>query len=267
MQDFLLPPLPSYLARRALPLPRGAVPRYPRALARKPGALLPWERTLPATETPAVRTHRAWRRQPTPTTAVCRARPAGRRPRRGAGAGAVRPQRAARFAPLRRSRCPGQPRTQEAPSVGVAHLGARRPPGSGLEPAPSPSPARPQPAARSAAGAPRAATPLACSPCAPSHEPPLAPRCAPPSLYLRPLATFSVPRPAPPHWLPARPAPGGAQVWAWLGRSEWLGEPGSTHARSLRTTRKRVSARDPGAACGAGVWPHSRAHLLTRRPV
>lgn len=146
------------------------------------------------------------------------------------------------------------PRTQEDLGPYAAHLGARWPPGRRLQPAASRRRAPPQPAASSAAGEPRLATPLARSPSAPPRASLLAPRVALPALPALnqcPLAAPPVPRPS--HWLPARPALGGAQVWAELGGAEGRAEPRprTPEDRELRGSASPAGWRRVGQVPGS----------------
>lgn len=185
--------------------------------------------------TSAVRTHPG---SPRPLPPI--AELAGEAAVRAAGRAQVWPPRAARLRGLSLS-CR---RPQEAPGLRAAHLGARRPPGPELQLSPSqhpaprerpcPPPIGPQPDRP----APRTRIGFLARP-----PPPLAHVHWPPSLGS-----------ASPHWLPARPAPFGAQVWAGLGGAEWPVEAGSTHLQSPRATRKREPAAR-GAACGRCLAP------------
>ena len=255
--------LPSHLARRALPLPRDAVLRHPRAPSRKHGFPLPWERPLArdADLGPPEARNRAW------------AVPAGA----GSPLPAPHSRRACRLCGGGRCRCCGAPhgrparappselppgavpRTREDLGPCASHLGVRRPPGPRLELAASrrPAPSPPQPAASSAAGEPRPAAPLARSPSAPPRATPLVPTIASSAPRPRPLATSL--SPAPPIGSP--PAPPSAAPRCGRSSAARRGGPSLVHARLRTANYAEARPWPPG-----GAWDRCLAPLPGRPP-
>lgn len=198
----------------------------------------------PATQTSAVRTHRAWRRQPVPTPADRCARPGGRQPRRGAGAGAARSPRE-ELPPRPAPHSASSASQRSSPGLPLAsgiwtRTSSFRAPGAVatcLLPRSGSAPARHSIGPQPVRPALRASIGSSVRPARPA-----------PTF----IGHFLCARPSPPHWLLARPAPGGAQVWAGLGGYEWRVESGSTPARTPgplmpEAREPRGSASQPAA--------------------